>query len=232
MQVSTDPRRLSIASSVGSLSDDLVFATPRKTTDTGYAYDAALNYDLSTSQSDNETSDPAPNDIAAVNIPTRPPPDLTSRTGSHHGTAASDSVEQERARPANRSRARAFSFLSVHPTAPPPNLATSPSLSYASEAPFAGGAYDFALDDTEDDILGSDTEAGAENAVTGDSGRRSSRRNSIPMHRLGSGLATLDKAAYRVQFEPLDTLELAWMAASAFVVLALTVGSLVIAFVG
>lgn len=232
MQASTDPRRLSIASSAGSLSDDLVFATPRRTPDTGYAYNAALNYDMSTSQSDNEASDRAPDDHAAVNVLNRPPPDVTSRAGSHHSAAGSDSVEQGRARPANRSRARAFSFLSVQPTAPPPNLATSPSLSYAPEAPFAGGAYDFALDGTEDDILGSDTDAGAENDAAGDSARRSSRRNSIPMHRLGSGLATLDKAAYRVRFQPLDALELAWMAASAFVVLALTVGSIVIAFVG
>lgn len=232
MQVSTDPRRLSLASSVGSLSDDLVFSAHRRTTDTGYAYDAALNYDMSTSQSDNETSDRVPADRAAVNVRNHPLPDVTSHAGSHHDTADTHSVDQERARPPNRSRARAFSFLSAHPTAPPPNLGTSPALSYASEAPFAGGAYDFALDDMEDDILGSDTDAGAENDVTGDSGRRSSRQNSIPMHRLGSGLATLDKAAYRVRFQPLDALELAWMAASAFVVLALTVGSLVIAFVG
>lgn len=186
-----------------------------------------MNYDASTT---------SPSDPDAPSLPwpaSALPPHAPA--GPHREASEGAAAEhQDVVRPANRSRARAFSFLSVHADAaadafPPPRPGIpSPALTYSAEAPFAGGTYESALDDDADDgDLDSDGDTDRLAGSRHDSGQ------TLAMNRLGQGVAPIGgKTVYRVRFQPLDSLELAWMAVSAFLVLGLTVTSLIVAFVG
>ncbi|GAA5992663.1 hypothetical protein JCM10908_002714 [Rhodotorula pacifica] len=233
MPSSPDSRRHSTA----SLSDDQVFFASRRASDTGYAYDGAPTYDLSASQSDTDAAGPATRTGSAMS-PT------SSRTSAPHPDTVSLSTHEVdqaetpvHAPTSNRSRARAFSFLSVHPAMSAPALRTpglSPALSFASDTPFVGGSYDSALDDAEDEDADSVLDLDANDDVGGQHRNAGGRtdRSSFAMTGLGHATGSEGRTSYRTRFQPLDSLELAWMTVSAVAVLALTVGSLVVAFVG
>lgn len=203
-------RRHSIASSTGSLTDDLALASSLASHDGGYAYGAHPDQSMRSSFSDIEAASPyvGLSRTEQPAVPTRTPPTgATSFPGSHgSGTTG-------------RTRARAFSFLSVagQPTAGSPS-ALSPA---TGDTPFVGGAYDFALaadefnpsDEAEDD----EVEASQEMRALGGG---------------SSGAKVPAASSYRMRFQPLETHELAWMAASAAVVTGLTVTAAVLAFVG
>ncbi|GAA5877618.1 hypothetical protein JCM3774_005359 [Rhodotorula dairenensis] len=224
MPASTSPRRHSIASSssAASLADEHMYAAsaPHRDADTGYAYDGAPKYDASTPPLDTD----AP--------PTSSPPSQAPSGFHQNAREGVPGEQQESARPANRSRARAFSFLSVHaPAAASANPGIpSPAHAFSADAPFAGGTYESAFDDDAEDN-DADFDSDADEHMLASSGSYGGQ--SIAMNRLGHGVSSPgDKAVYRVRFQPLDSLELAWMALSAFLVVGLTVGSLIVAFVG
>ncbi|BGP74501.1 hypothetical protein NBRC10513v2_007933 [Rhodotorula toruloides] len=203
-------RHHSIASSTGSLTDDLALASSLASHDGGYAYGAHPDQSMRSSFSDIDPGSPYVGlsrsiTPAVVHVPPSPTPSSsTTLPGALGGTG--------------RTRARAFSFLSVagQPAATS-HSAPSPA---TGDTPFVGGAYDFALaadeldpsDDDEDD-----DEAGHE------------------MRALGGGSSGPKMAAaslYRMRFQPLEAHELAWMAVSAAAVTGLTVAAAVLAFVG
>lgn len=218
-------RRDSLASTGSDSVDDLVFTRPRGASPaTGYAYDFTTSipdYDLSASSVDSEHGQ-----LPAA-LPAAPSGQQQQQQAAPQVTAS--------AAASNRSRARAFSFLSVHHQGGnPAGMATPGGLS----SPFSGGAYDSALDDGHDDDDGDDSEAddiiGGLDRATGPS--TVSGRDEYPLSRIGTNVSASasapNRSVYRVRFQPLDGYELAGMAASAIAVLALTATALVVAIVG
>ncbi|GAA5987594.1 hypothetical protein JCM11641_005376 [Rhodosporidiobolus odoratus] len=199
-------RTHSTASSTGSLSDDLALfssssrpptlADPFNTT---YAYgtgtgDASLS-DIGDSPFIGDGSDGG----------------ATSRRSSIGVVRARDGTNGAADTAAGggggRSRARAFSFLSVHqPYGMKEGEGSSPA---TGETPFMGGGYDFALEAGDD----SPSEGGGP---------------PIEMRSVGAAPAGRGGRGYRHRFQPLVGQELAWMGVSAACVLGLTVGAVVL----
>ncbi|BGP58693.1 hypothetical protein JCM8202_005728 [Rhodotorula sphaerocarpa] len=231
---SASARRDSFASSLRSLEDDLAYLA----SDHASALTDEPSYAPAATRSQTGATDDADGHSF-------PPP--TARTVS----SATDPVSPAKA-PNNRSRARAFSFLSVNhgqtgygqsglsPLGTPADEVggLSPALSVASHVPFVGGAYESAFDDDEDDEETEEAAGLTSDDEESDPSRSQRRRgsdslalNRLDSHTSSSGVAPR-RTLYRVRFQPLDALELAWMGASALAVLALTVGALVVAFLG
>ncbi|BGO96349.1 hypothetical protein NBRC10512v2_008074 [Rhodotorula toruloides] len=198
-------RRHSIASSTGSLTDDLALASSLASHDGGYAYDQSMR----SSFSDIDPGSPYVGlsrsiTPSVVHVPPSPAPS-TGKTlpGALGGTG--------------RTRARAFSFLSV--AGQPAATSLSAPSPATGDTPFVGGAYDFALaadelDPSEDE---DDDEVGHEMRALGGG---------------SSGAKMSAASSYRMRFQPLEAHELAWMAVSAAAVTGLTVAAAVLAFVG
>ncbi|GJN94574.1 hypothetical protein Rhopal_007657-T1 [Rhodotorula paludigena] len=219
-------RRHSIASSTGSLSDDLFHLSGPQTS--GYAYSPAAG-DTSFALSDTDSPYLGSGAPARSSTTLPPAPPLVATAASTPagtpfvGESATGGVNKL----GGRSRARAFSFLSVHPAqygerhdADGPSPATG-------ETPFVGGAYDFALDGDEVDALDYDDDED-------DSDER--RGRGVEMREMGAsaagGTGAAAGKAYRMRFQPLEGYELAWMAVSASAVLGLTVTAVVLSVVG
>ncbi|GAA5858233.1 hypothetical protein JCM8547_005702 [Rhodosporidiobolus lusitaniae] len=118
-----------------------------------------------------------------------------------------------------RSRARAFSFLSAHHPYGPREGSMAGESPATGETPFVGGAYDFALDASEDALSVSSDDDGAV--------EMQQRGEAATSRMAGGGGRT-----YRTRFQPLVGVELAWMGVSAGAVLALTVWAVVLTWVG
>ncbi|BGP28263.1 hypothetical protein JCM10295v2_007250 [Rhodotorula toruloides] len=203
-------RRYSIASSTGSLTDDLALASSLASHDGGYAYGAHPDHSMRSSFSDVDPGSPYVGlsrsiTPALVHVPPSPTPSTgTTLPGALGGTG--------------RTRARAFSFLSVAGQPAAPSIsAPSPA---TGDTPFVGGAYDFALaaDELDPSDDEDDDEAGHEMRALGAGGAVGSKMSAA--------------SSYRMRFQPLEAHELAWMAASAAAITGLTVAAAVLAFVG
>ncbi|GAA5944025.1 hypothetical protein JCM10213_008974 [Rhodosporidiobolus nylandii] len=195
-------RTHSLASSTGSLSDDLAFASTPSYGDTSYSYGAPGVGIGDTSLSDIGDSPYLHGGRAGGSESRRSSVGLVGAAGGGGGE--------------RRSRARAFSFLSTRdPYGPREGDVGGPSPA-SGETPFVGGGYEYALD-AEDDTL-SDGEEGEAHEM------RSTAAQASP--NLAGG------RAYRQRFQPLLGYELAWMGVSAAAVLGLTVGAVVLTWVG
>lgn len=140
-----------------------------------------------------------------------PPPSTTGGGGGAPGTPGGGR--------SNRSRARAFSFLSTHNNNNDGQVvgSTTPAV------PFSGEDYDYALRPEEEE----------EEEETDEDGQSSRRRASTASQVGGGGTVVGGGArrAYRQTFQPLVGYELWWMGASAGVVTLLTSAAVVLAVV-
>ncbi|GAA5887076.1 hypothetical protein JCM6882_009439 [Rhodosporidiobolus microsporus] len=214
--MTTHHRTHSLTSSTGSLTDDLALPTSSSRHDPfgddgGYAYGAQGAGDTSMSASDFGDSPylgrgHSRRSSAGVGA-----------GGAVGGGGGASSIGGPAG--GGRSRARAFSFLSAHH----PYGAREGDLDGVSpstgETPFVGGGYDYALDAEEEDevdALSSGDEAGGmEMRPMGEASPRA-----------GGG------RAYRSRFQPLDGVEYVMMGVSAMAVVGLTVGAVVLTWVG
>ncbi|GAA5833440.1 hypothetical protein JCM11251_003496 [Rhodosporidiobolus azoricus] len=210
--MTTHHRTHSLTSSTGSLTDDLV-ALPTHTSHSdpfydGYAYGAQGAGD--TSMTASEIGD-SPYIGGAE----------SRRSSVVALTAMSPSLGTGGDKP-GRSRARAFSFLSVHQpygAREGDSNGISPS---TGETPFVGGAYDRAFEhgdlDDEIDALSDVSSAGGDDVEMRPTGETAAMR--------------WGGKAYRSRFQPLEGAEYALMGVSAVCVVGLTVGAVVLTWVG
>ncbi|GAA6009885.1 hypothetical protein JCM10207_002145 [Rhodosporidiobolus poonsookiae] len=205
-------RNHSTASSTGSLTDDLALFSSLPTSSSpadfsSYAYGAPGAGDASLSDIDSpypgisgsRQHSRRPSVVASLNDVGLESPHPNSHAGG-------------------RSRARAFSFLSVHHDAHGYGAKHGDGLSPATgETPvFGGGGYDDALD-ADDTFSEDDDDEGVEmQPKSGGAG--------------GGGMGA--GRTYRARFQPLEGHELALMGVSAAAVLGLTVGAVVLTWVG
>jgi hypothetical protein len=210
-------RSHSIASSTGSLSDDLNLAFTSSNTPSTADPFSSYSYGAAGGAGDTSLSELGLGESPYLGGHSRRSSVALGVTspGLGGGETAPSTTGGEGSR---RSRARAFSFLSTHQSNYGPREGDTAPFPSTGETPFAGGAYDFALD-AGDDSLSSDGEGeGVEMQQAGVAGSASPR--------------TREGRAYRTRFQPLLGVELAWMGVSAAAVTALTVGAVVLAFAG
>lgn len=213
--MSSPYRTHSVASSTGSLSDDLAFHNPTSfASNTGsYSYGPAASSVGDTSLSDIYSPDLGGGNSRRNSVALGGGGPTTGRGSGRTASLATSSIAGGGGD--RRSRARAFSFLSAHHS----SYDTS-DRSPSGETPFAGGAYDFALD--AEDALASD-----DDEDVGQGGAVEMQPTGVNSREGGGG-----PRAYRMRFQPLVAVELTWMAVSGAAVTALTLGAVVLAFAG
>ncbi|GAA6037592.1 hypothetical protein JCM8097_006130 [Rhodosporidiobolus ruineniae] len=213
--MATHHRTHSLPSSTGSLSDDLALfssSTPAPL----YGHAAADGY---TYDAQGDTS------VDASEAGDSPYLGGSGAGGATSGTGGASTAGGESG--SRRSRARAFSFLSTHHGQAGQSYGArgldGPSPA-TGETPFVGGAYDYALD-AEETLTDEEDE---DDLVATAGGRDGGEAMEMRSPGLGGG----GGRAYRARFQPLVGVELAVMGVSAAAVLGLTVGAVVLAFVG